>query len=97
MQNVSKTKLNFDWYGGKYYYYTGSEMLGKEFEARVFSSVDFENSPELKYSFEIYDEKGAIFFKSEPIYNNLEDAKLEAEIILKDAIDTFLSKLGMAR
>lgn len=97
MQNVSKTKLNFDWYDGECYCYAGSEMLGKEFEARVFSSVDFENISELKYSFEIYNEKGASFFKSESIYDNLEDAKLEAEIILNDAIDTFLSKLGMAR
>lgn len=97
MQKVSKTKLEFDWYDGKYYYYAGSEMLGKEFEARVFSTANIEINSNLKYAFEVYNEKGQMFFKSESIYDHLKDAQLEAEIILNDAIDTFMHKLGMSR
>lgn len=94
MKSLSREQFKFSWEETKHFHLAGTEMFGKEFEARVTTKRFLEDYELLKYSFEVYNEDGELYFKSEEKYDEIEAAKLDAEEYLKSAVEDFRRKIS---
>jgi len=94
MQGLSKIKFEFNWEESKHFHSTGTEVYNKDFEARVTTNRYLEDYQCTKHYFEVYNENGEIYHKSDEEYDTAEKAKLEAEIYLKSAVEDFCHKIS---